>query len=131
MDTDRSSLHTEMTSFSHPGPALPFILNFQIFTKHRAHLFKAEAHGVEHSGEDRISVLMLRLGTSTEPWGDDASANSLAHCSLTQRTLAQESVANVVVFEVDLFSHMYVVISACWFGNICCSVTSMERACFF
>lgn len=64
-----------MTSFSNPGPALSFILNFQIFTKHRAHFFKAEAHGMERSGEDRISVLMLRLGTSTEPWGDDASAN--------------------------------------------------------
>lgn len=65
--------------FQHPSGILVLSCHsssdFQIFTKHKTHLFKAEAHGVERSGEDRIPVLMLRLGTSTEPWGDDAGAH--------------------------------------------------------
>lgn len=44
-------------------------------------------------------------------------AGNLTHCSLTECSLTQESVANVVGFKVDVFSHMYVVISGCWFGQ--------------
>lgn len=35
--------------------------------------------------------------------------------------------ANVVGFKVDLFSHMCIVISGCWFENRCCSVTAMDK----
>lgn len=117
--------------FQHPSGILVLSCHsssdFQIFTKHKTHLFKAEAHGVERSGEDRIPVLMLRLEQAQSP-GETMQvhigAGNLTHCSLTECSLTQESVANVVGFKVDVFSHMYVVISGCWFGNRCCSVTS-------
>lgn len=133
VETDRSSPHTEMMNAffsilleSWSSPAIhPLTSRFSLNTRHTS--LKRKPMGWNVLGKTEYLSWCWGWEQAQSP-GETMQvhigAGNLTHCSLTECSLTQESVANVVGFKVDVFSHMYVVISGCWFGNRCCSVTS-------